>query len=144
MSIHSPEGNDHSSTPEGNDQYRYGGHYFHIRDLLMRGPRFTAKAYLPNHGGVFTVTNIGTSNGGARIVIANNRMKEPDESDPIYFDEEFLRMMGIPRNRLKMRQIENEEILEKSGIYPAIDRKTFERIMNEPPLDQKKEEKKAG
>jgi hypothetical protein len=144
MSIRSPEGNDHSSTPEGNDQYRYGGHYFHLRDLLMRGQRFTTKAYLPNHGGVFTVTNIGTSNGGARIVLANNRMKEPDESDPIYFDEEFLHMMGIPRGRLKVREIEDEMTVEKSGIYPAIDKDVLERIMKEPPLDQKKEEKKAG
>lgn len=110
----------------------------------MRGPRFTTKAYLPNLGGIFTVTNIGTSNGGARILLANNRMKEPDESDPIYFDEEFLEHMGIPRNRLKVRQAEDEDALEKSGIYPAIDRKTFERIMNEPPLDRKSGEKKAG
>ncbi|MCL4405704.1 MAG: hypothetical protein M1287_00665 [Firmicutes bacterium] len=143
MSIHGPEENDHSSTPEESDQYCYGDFYYHLKGLLQHARPFRDKAYFPNRGGLKTVTNRNTANGCVRI-IEGVSMREPDESDLIYFSKEFLESAGIDWRRLKSRLEEDHYIPEQTGVYPKIDPDVFKRIMNEPPLADPKNEKKTG
>ncbi len=143
MSIHAPEGNDHSPTPEEIDDYCHGDFYFHLRDILRQARPFTNKAYFPNRGGLKTVTNRNTANGNIRVIEGNN-LREPDENDLIFFSREFLESAGIDWRRLKVRTTQNDYNPEKTGVYRKIDPEVLKRIMEEPALDTKAQEKKAG
>ena len=143
MSIHAPEGNDLSPTPEGDDQYCHGDFYFHLMNMLRKARPFTAQAYFPNKGGMKTITNQNTANGNVRIMEGNN-LKEPDENDLMFFSREFLESIGIDWRRLKVRQTQDNYNPEKTGVYRKIDPDVLKRIMGEPPLDNKDHEKKAG
>ncbi len=131
MPIQKLEGKDHSSTPEGSDLYRYGGFYYFLRTAFMYAPQFTTEAYFPHCGGMKTVTNKNTSNGGLRIVDGKN-LREPDDSDLIFFDAEFLSSINLSAKRLKTRTEKDEDEPEVTGIYKIVNQEVRERINKEP------------
>lgn len=142
MSMLGPEKNDNSSSPEDDAPYRYGNFYFHLRDTLRRIPSLTVKAYLPNSGGIKTVTNRNTANGSIRIVEGKN-LREPDESELMYFTQDTLEQMGLDFRRLKVRE-DTDFNPDKTGVYRKIDPKTLQRILNEPSAQTPEQKEKVG
>lgn len=140
MSMHDQE---HSSTPEESDQYCFGDYYFHLRAALQHAQKFTVKAYLPNNGGIRTVTNQNTANGSLRIIDGNN-LREPDESELMYFTKDTTDLLELDVHRLKDRRKGETYNPEKTGVYRKIDPKVLERVLNESPPAPEKTGKKAG
>ncbi len=142
MSMHGLEENDNSSSPEDDAPYRYGDYYFHLRDKLRGIPSLTVKAFLPNSGGIKTITNKNTANGSIRIVEGKN-MREPDESEPMYFTQDTLEQLRLDYRRLKARE-DIEFNPEKTGVYRKIDPQTLQRILNEPSAQTPEQKEKVG
>ncbi|MFO0780518.1 MAG: hypothetical protein U0519_01300 [Candidatus Gracilibacteria bacterium] len=138
MSIHFQKMETGSIAHESSDQYLYGDHYFHLRDFFRQCQRFTTKAYLPSHGGLKTVTNQDTVGGTLRILIDAKNKKEPDESDSIFFTEDFLRSIGLNHRKLKTRKPEDDYDPETTGVYKKISSEIAERI------EKESNDKKAG
>jgi len=142
MSLDRPEENDQSQVPDESSQCRFGKAYIFLRAAIQMGPRFTAQAYLPDHGGFKTVTNTNTANGTLRFEEGDKKY-EPDDSDFIYFNRKIVDILGLKVEDLKDLQTEKFEP-DKSGTFNRISDEVLRMVENENPPTPWNIDKKTG